>query len=111
MTTTDSRITGPLAGGKAVVAAPGEPDPLEWERRAKLLLRALDEGLVPSWGRESFIAGWLAGAYRHGYWDAKLTEVAPGFRCDHCGLTSHHPADIAHGYCGACHHVCAEVTP
>jgi hypothetical protein len=27
----------------------------------------------------------------------------PGFTCPRCGRTSHHPADLAQGYCGACH--------
>jgi hypothetical protein len=27
----------------------------------------------------------------------------PAFTCPRCGRTSHHPADLAHGYCGACH--------
>jgi hypothetical protein len=26
-----------------------------------------------------------------------------GFTCPRCGRTSHHPQDIAEGYCGACH--------
>jgi hypothetical protein len=25
------------------------------------------------------------------------------FTCPHCGMTSHHPKDEEHGYCGACH--------
>lgn len=27
----------------------------------------------------------------------------PSFTCPACGMTSHHPADAAHGYCGNCH--------
>lgn len=26
-----------------------------------------------------------------------------GFTCPRCGRTSHHPDDVRHGYCGACH--------
>jgi hypothetical protein len=26
-----------------------------------------------------------------------------GFTCPRCGRTSHHPRDLAEGYCGACH--------
>lgn len=33
--------------------------------------------------------------------DPSLAE--PGFTCPRCGRTSHHPRDIAQGYCGACH--------
>jgi len=25
------------------------------------------------------------------------------FTCPACGRTSHHPEDLKHGYCGACH--------
>lgn len=27
----------------------------------------------------------------------------PSFTCPRCGRTSHHPKDIEHRYCGACH--------
>ena len=27
----------------------------------------------------------------------------PAFTCPACHMTSHHPGDIARGYCGACH--------
>lgn len=29
--------------------------------------------------------------------------IAAGITCPTCGLTSHHPKDIAEGYCGHCH--------
>ncbi len=36
-----------------------------------------------------------------------VLDVAPiarlSFTCPHCDRVSYHPADIAHGYCGACH--------
>lgn len=28
---------------------------------------------------------------------------ATAFTCPRCGRTSHHPQDVEHGYCGACH--------
>jgi hypothetical protein len=27
----------------------------------------------------------------------------PAFTCPRCGRVSHHPTDLAEGYCGACH--------
>jgi ribosomal protein L37E len=29
--------------------------------------------------------------------------VEPSITCPRCGRTSHHPADVVAGYCGACH--------
>jgi hypothetical protein len=29
--------------------------------------------------------------------------TAPSFTCPCCGAVSHHPADLEHGYCSACH--------
>jgi hypothetical protein len=29
--------------------------------------------------------------------------MAESFTCPRCGRTSHHPTDVAEGYCGACH--------
>lgn len=31
-----------------------------------------------------------------------MTEVST-FTCPRCGLVSHHPKDVEHGYCGNCH--------
>lgn len=30
-------------------------------------------------------------------------DARPSFTCPRCGRTSHHQADVAEGYCGACH--------
>lgn len=35
--------------------------------------------------------------------DPKRQLADPSFTCPRCGRTSHHPADAAQGYCGACH--------
>jgi len=43
------------------------------------------------------IADYLKRAY------PAVLEAADGFTCPACGRTSHHPADVEHGYCGACH--------
>ena len=72
MTTVDS-----LAGRKAAVPAPAEPTPGQWEMRAAILLATLEGPLASGHGRQSFVAGWLCGVYRTGYWDAKLAEVCP----------------------------------
>lgn len=29
-------------------------------------------------------------------------DPRPSITCPECGLTSHHPEDVAQGYCGAC---------
>lgn len=34
--------------------------------------------------------------------EAQVNAV-PSFTCPACGMTSHHPADAANGYCGRCH--------
>ena len=31
-------------------------------------------------------------------------------RCDHCGMVSAHPDDIANRYCAACNHFCDDPT-
>jgi ribosomal protein S27AE len=48
----------------------------------------------------------LAAAMR--YWQAKVERAAEraaerSITCPRCGWTSHHPADVEHGYCGHCH--------
>ena len=30
-------------------------------------------------------------------------NTASSFTCPRCNRTSHHPSDVAHQYCGACH--------
>jgi hypothetical protein len=34
---------------------------------------------------------------------ARPVQDQPSITCPRCGRTSHHPVDIAEGYCGACH--------
>lgn len=34
---------------------------------------------------------------------AELISDTTSFTCPKCGRTSHHPEDVAHGYCGNCH--------
>lgn len=34
---------------------------------------------------------------------AKEFDRLPGFTCPRCQATSHHPEDLAQGYCGRCH--------
>jgi ribosomal protein S27AE len=34
---------------------------------------------------------------------ADNTPLAAAITCPACGMTSHHPTDIAEGYCGRCH--------
>lgn len=40
-------------------------------------------------------------------YEVPFGEALPGgpasFTCPACGMTSHHPDDAAHGYCGSCH--------
>lgn len=31
-----------------------------------------------------------------------LIDHAPAIRCNFCGMTSHHPQDVANRYCGKC---------
>lgn len=33
------------------------------------------------------------------------------FTCPRCGRSSHHPKDIEHGYCGACHDFTGHAVP
>lgn len=35
--------------------------------------------------------------------DAERARKGLLFTCPHCGMTSHHPEDARHGYCGNCH--------
>jgi ribosomal protein L37E len=34
---------------------------------------------------------------------ARELHGTPSVTCPRCGRTSHHPDDVAEGYCGACH--------
>jgi hypothetical protein len=34
---------------------------------------------------------------------AIIPPAAPAFACPRCGAVSHHPGDLAAGYCGRCH--------
>jgi hypothetical protein len=53
--------------------------------------------------------GWSDG------WDERAAFVEPpdppSFTCPRCGRTSHNPADVAEGYCGACHAFTREPEP
>jgi hypothetical protein len=31
------------------------------------------------------------------------TDNRTSFTCPKCGMTSYHPKDVEHGYCGNCH--------
>lgn len=35
--------------------------------------------------------------------DTGVSDTKVSFTCPRCGMSSHHPVDIAEGYCGACH--------
>jgi hypothetical protein len=35
--------------------------------------------------------------------EADLKQPPAAFTCPRCGMTSHHPQDAQHGYCGHCH--------
>lgn len=35
--------------------------------------------------------------------ELKRAEAQPSITCPRCGMTSHHPQDVAESYCGACH--------
>jgi hypothetical protein len=36
-------------------------------------------------------------------WRPPGTVIEVSVTCPRCGRTSHHPDDVAEGYCGACH--------
>ena len=76
--------------------------PPELARRADARTLLGEPGFTPDRPEPPFAAGSVTG-YR--WWAITALDVTPpaSVTCPRCGRTSHHPADVAHGYCGACH--------
>ena len=52
--------------------------------------------------------GWPMGQYHCSYCGSMVIAGVPhpdyqAFTCPRCARTSHHPEDVAKGYCGSCH--------
>ena len=77
-----------------------------WERGVRDGFATGRRGIVPdSMDALSYWSGFIEGeAARHGYEvSVDVVELTQSYRCRTCGKVSHHPMDLQHRYCAACH--------